>query len=57
MVCLDFRRVAPVTVISDPSSALFLVFAPREGLNERSSSSLSQSDTVPETNRYALPTS
>ena len=29
----------------------------REGFNERSSSSLSQSDTVPETNRYALPTS
>ena len=29
----------------------------REGFNKRSSSSFNQSDTVPETNRYALPTS
>ena len=29
----------------------------REGFNKRSSSSFNQSDTVPETNRYAPPTS
>ena len=43
----------------DPSfcSKILVKGYAREGFNERSSSSLSQSDTVPETNRYALPTS
>ena len=40
----------------DPSfcSKILVKGYAREGFNERSSSSLSQSDTVPETNRYAL---
>ena len=43
----------------DPSfcSKILVKGYAREGFNERSSSSLTQSDTVPETNRYALPTS
>ena len=43
----------------DPSfcSKILVKGYAREGFNERSSSSFIQSDTVPETNRYALPTS
>ena len=43
----------------DPSlcSNLLVKGYAREGFNKRSSSSFNQSDTVPETNRYALPTS
>ena len=43
----------------DPSfcSKILVKGYAREGFNERSSSSLIQSDMVPETNRYALPTS
>ena len=43
----------------DPSfcSKILVKGYAREGFNERSSSSFIQSDTVPENNRYALPTS